>query len=237
MPDVAPDEGATAVPDDPVVRALRDAERAEALQRQYAAQPQQPQPNDGLTEPQRQFLQAHPRLRSDPAALMYYATRAIRRGIEQDSPEFFQSILDGFSREYEVGVEHANRMAGNMAQPHRAETEAREQAEEIISHAQAMLPDVPLPPAETPKAAAPSSPRRSIPYSAPVHRDVPSVSGQRMADMRVTLTAEERDIARRSFTAADMTDEMKEKLYALNKAKLARLRATGQYHRTTDEHG
>jgi hypothetical protein len=45
----------------------------------------------------------------------------------------------------------------------------------------------------------------------------------------VTLTAEERQIARTSFTAPDMTNEQKELLYARNKQRLAQQRANGAY--------
>jgi hypothetical protein len=245
LPDVAPDieaapEPAPAIEGSPVKKALDDIRRAEALQQQYAAQhqqPQQSQPNDGLTEPQRQFLKAHPHLRRDPVALMFYATRATRRGIALDSPEFFRSILDGFSREYEVGVEHAKHLAGVMSQPQRAVQEARERADEIAEKTLAMLPPEAAP-AETPQAVpSPAAPRRSIPYSAPVHRDVPSASGNRDAYVDTKLSAEERDIARRSFTATDMTNEQKEYLYWLNREKLRRMRREGTYRHTTEASG
>jgi hypothetical protein len=75
----------------------------------------------------------------------------------------------------------------------------------------------------------PQPQRRSIPMTAPVSRDVPTASGQRQASSKVTLTAEERQIARTSFTASDMTNEQKELLYARNKQKLAQQRANGAY--------
>ncbi len=78
--------------------------------------------------------------------------------------------------------------------------------------------------------------RRSMSVSAPVSRDVPGPSGQRQTN-RITLTPEERDIARKSFSASDMTDEQKERLYAMNKAKLIRMRANGEYRQTTEATG
>jgi hypothetical protein len=243
LPDTAPDAAPEPDPiQDPVLHALRQTERAEALQRQYGQQTktlaERIESDPQLTGPQRQFLRQHPHVLSDPRALMFYVSAARSRGVKDDTPEFFDTILRGFEREHERGVEHARHLAEMKSQPRRAVEKAHERADEIEERALAMVPGAQPPPKASP-AMAPSAPesRRSIPYSAPVHRDVPSASGGRMSDTRVTLTAEERDIARRSFTAADMTDEMKEKLYALNKAKLARLRATGQYHRTTDEHG
>jgi hypothetical protein len=243
LPDVAPD--AVPEPDpiqDPVLHALRQTERAEALQRQYAAQvPQslaeQIEADPALTGPQRAFLRQHPHVLADPRALMFYVHAARSRGIKDDTPEFFETILRGFKREEERGVEHAKHMASMTAQPQRRAEAGRERAEEVISHAQAMLPDVPLPPAETPQAPTQPAPRRSIPYSAPVHRDVPSASGNREAHVDTKLTPEERDIARRSFTASDMTDSQKEYLYWQNREKLRRMRREGTYRHTTDQTG
>lgn len=74
--------------------------------------------------------------------------------------------------------------------------------------------------------------RRSMPVTAPVTRDVPTSTGQRQSSATsMTLTAEERFIARNAFTdpTGKMTNAEKEKLYAINKAKLARERASGRY--------
>lgn len=80
--------------------------------------------------------------------------------------------------------------------------------------------------------AAPAEPqpqRRSMPVSAPVSRDVPSSSGERQPSTKMTLTEDERRIARTSFTASDMTNAQKEYLYAQNKRKLQTMRANGKY--------
>lgn len=78
-------------------------------------------------------------------------------------------------------------------------------------------------------APQPQPQRRSIPMSAPVSRDVPTPSGLRQPSSKMTLTAEERQIARSAFTAADMTNEQKELAYARNKQKLQKMRASGEY--------
>jgi hypothetical protein len=87
---------------------------------------------------------------------------------------------------------------------------------------------------------APAPSRRSMPVSAPVSRDVPTASGQRRTNS-VTLSAEEREVARNSFGsvngAPDLTPDQKERLYAQNKAKLARMRASGEYRQTTEQTG
>jgi len=90
--------------------------------------------------------------------------------------------------------------------------------------------------------AAPATPsaqpqRRSIPMSAPVSRDAPTYSGQKPASTTMTLTEEERRIARTSYSAPDMTDAQKEYAYAKNKQKLQRLRANGEYRQTTEQSG
>jgi len=85
-------------------------------------------------------------------------------------------------------------------------------------------------PAPEPEPQSQQQPqRRSIPMTAPVSRDVPTASGQRQASSKITLTAEQRQIARTSFTAPDMTNEQKELLYARNLQKLQRDRASGAY--------
>lgn len=80
-----------------------------------------------------------------------------------------------------------------------------------------------------PAADPPQPARRSMPVSAPVSRDVPSANGQRPTSSKITLSEEERRIARTSFTAPDMTDAQKELLYAKNKRLLAQRRANGSY--------
>lgn len=81
------------------------------------------------------------------------------------------------------------------------------------------------------KAAPQPQPRRSMPVSAPVSRDVPTANGQRQASSKMTLTEEERRIARTSFTdpAGKLTNAQKELLYAQNKRKLQDRRANGSY--------
>lgn len=76
---------------------------------------------------------------------------------------------------------------------------------------------------------APQTQRRSMPVSAPVSRDVPTTSGQRQSSSKITLSEEQRRIARNSFTAPDMTDAQKELLYAKNLRKLQDMKANGSY--------
>jgi len=88
---------------------------------------------------------------------------------------------------------------------------------------------------KTPAAVEPApSPqpqqRRSMPVTAPVSRDVPGTSGQRQVTQH-TLSAEEVRIAHTSFTdpTGKMTNADKERLYLMNKLKLQKMRANGEY--------
>lgn len=52
-----------------------------------------------------------------------------------------------------------------------------------------------------------------------------------------TLSAAEVEIAHKSFTAPDMTNTEKEWLYLQNREKLFRMRASGEYRKTSEENG
>ena len=65
--------------------------------------------------------------------------------------------------------------------------------------------------------------------SAPVSRNAPSTSGSRHPADSNTLTAEERQIARNSFTDPRMSNEQKELLYLRNRQKLHAMRRDGTY--------
>ncbi len=95
------------------------------------------------------------------------------------------------------------------------------------------------PAAEPEPHVQPQPPRRSMPVSAPVSRDVPTSSGQRAPSSKIILTEEERRVARTSFTdpTGKMTDADKEYLYAQNKRKLQAMRANGSYRQTTEQNG
>jgi hypothetical protein len=82
---------------------------------------------------------------------------------------------------------------------------------------------------------------RSIPMTAPVSRDAVSPSGQRQSSTKITLTEEERLVARGAIVdrpdMPKLTDAQKEFIYAQNKQKLQRLRASGEYRQTTEQNG
>jgi hypothetical protein len=76
---------------------------------------------------------------------------------------------------------------------------------------------------EAPPVNAPM-PRRSVPYAAPVSRGVPSASGGAVSTT-VTLSPEERDMARRSYQG--LPPEAAEKLYSQMKYKMLVQKANG----------
>lgn len=87
---------------------------------------------------------------------------------------------------------------------------------------------------ETNQRHEPEKPKqRSIPMTAPVSRDVPNASGVRTTSTKITLSEEERDIARRSIIdrpdLPKMTDAQKEYAYAKNKQRLMAMKANGTY--------
>ena len=94
---------------------------------------------------------------------------------------------------------------------------------------------------QTEPKSAPQPQRRSMPMSAPVSRDVPTPSGQRQESSKITLSAEERQIARNAIVdrpdMPKMSNEQKELIYARNKQKLHRMRANGEYRATTEQTG
>ena len=62
--------------------------------------------------------------------------------------------------------------------------------------------------------------------TAPVSRSVPSTSGQTNIGRSVTLTGEERDLARRAY--AWLSPDEAEREYALQKRKMYQMRAEGR---------
>lgn len=73
----------------------------------------------------------------------------------------------------------------------------------------------------------PPEPTRRVSVSAPVSREVVSPSTGRATSQKVTLTAEEREIARLSMPNTDPGEA--ERIYAQKKLELQRLKAQGHY--------
>lgn len=197
--------------DNPLQRALDAQRRAEELSpiaREIDKLP--------LSEFKKSFLKAHPDLITDEfrsRAMGFHWNAALQAGIQDDTPEMNAAILQGVDRE----IAHVRQQAiENVRMPVVSEPEPAPSARRE---------ELPAPPMMPPPPA-----RRSMPISAPVSRDVHMPSGQRQSDSStMTLTEEERRIARTSYSAPGMTDAQKEYAYATNKRKLQRLRQSGEY--------
>jgi hypothetical protein len=150
-------------------------------------------------------------------AVESYWKMARRLGIT-DEAEVDRYVLNGLS--FERGAREALE--------ERAHNPRREEAEDA--------PDSPAPPQARREALPPalSEPRRSIPMTAPVHREAPTMSGKRMSSNNsMRLTEEERKIARESFVDrpefGHLTDAQKEYMYAQQKARYEEMRRNGTY--------
>jgi hypothetical protein len=228
--------------DDAIMRAAQGVLRAEEIQRQQQAPPTLDQiianiPN--LTDHKRAFLRAHPQFvtHGPSTQAMSQAYRAaMRAGIADDTEQMNQAILEGVDRIQDRQLDHEVQVARLTAARPRAEEPA------TISRL-TQEPEVPPAPQSNGGMVhepAPAPIRKSMPITAPVSRDVPSASGPRVSEARtITLTAEQRLIARNSFgpikdrngRVVDMSDDEKERLYASNLRRYQQMLANGTYVR------
>jgi hypothetical protein len=190
--------------EDAVLRAAHATLRAEQWQRaqaQAASVEQVVATIPDISQHKRDFLKSNPQFLFDghqQQLMRKHYQAALAAGVEDDTPEIDKAVLEGVARDVEL---HRQALAKAARRP----------------EPQPALAPQPLP-----------AIRAGIPMTAPVSRDVPAASGQRAADLRtVTLTAEERLIARNSFSAPDMSNEEKEMSYARQKARMLQMRASG----------
>jgi hypothetical protein len=197
----------------PLSAALAAQIRAEELQRQAAM-------------PKTILQQIAALATTDPfkhQAASWHHQAALSEGIADNSQEMADRVLLGVNLE--------------LQEQHRLATE------NVKARAPALMPRPTMPNASVAEPLSPPMPRKaSIPMTAGVSRSTPDYSGKRQADSRsMTLTAEERLVARNSITdRADMpalSNFEKELMYARNKARLKRMRESGEYRPTSDEHG
>jgi hypothetical protein len=189
--------------------------RAEEMQREMV-QPRQPQTVAEYVDTlpvsarQKQFLKTYPMLmRPDVvqhANKAYLAAKAA--GLRDDTEEQENFVL-------EKTGEALRRL---RAPP--PESEYRKKLASDLERELAEMGDTAPPPAPRPMAP----PQRSVPISAPVSRNIPSASGSTVP-MRITLSPEERDMARRSYQ--DLPPEAAERLYSDMKRKMLIARANG----------
>ena len=232
--------------DDAVMRAVEAQRQAEAFQHRRSQEPmsveQYVDSLPGLTDHKRRFLKSNSdMLNSEQRDLMAQAyVEAMQAGMRDDTPELDRWLVDTVRSEMNSRrarlADAARSAVGTMMQPRQPERSVEQDAASLAAEAGTLMsaynaresaPDVVS--SQLPQAApVPRTPR--MPMTAPVSREVPMTSGQRLApSSQVTLSPEERFIARHSFSDPNMTDEAKERLYASQKARLRDLRSQGKY--------
>jgi hypothetical protein len=212
-PDMPPDPS-PGVEDNPLQRALEAQQHAEQLQHQHAQRRQigLPEPeldpqrrqhveahidSMGLSAHKARFLKSHPSLLSPPynrsMANAYHL--ALHAGVADDTVAMDHAILAGVAKD----IEHHRALSALTsadARPtpenHAMHEDVGQAADELAREAEGHLAEY------QPEPTAPPQRKRSIPMSAPVSRDIPGASGQRI-DTGNTLRKDEREIARVSF--------------------------------------
>jgi hypothetical protein len=233
-PSPEPPASVTADDIDALRHAINGTQRAEALQKAHLEQQHQRSSVDAvieripdLSDHKKEFLRSHPEfvLDTDKQNLMRLAySEALEAGIADDSAEMNRAVLDGVERQ----LHHARQREELRSAPLSTDDD------------ELMRPATPgtensgrqefSPPRVSASERALPSIRRSMPMSAPVSREVPMSNGQRTSDFgKVTLTAEQRIIARNSFSDPSMSNEEKEMLYARNLQKYRSMLADGSY--------
>jgi hypothetical protein len=167
---------------------------------------------------------------------------ALAEGIADDTSEMDRRIISGIQHEFEAARQRqietsAAAVRGMQGTPAIIASDDNTAIEKVVGqldrdaagHHAVWLANEATPQSiaeDLPPPASPAPPRRSMPVSAPVSRDVPSVGGRRGSDTRtITLTAEQRDLAHRSYSWLSKADAEME--YAVQRAKMLRMRSDG----------
>jgi hypothetical protein len=146
----------------------------------------------GLSDQEADFLQANPELIDNPELLSYAASQAYAEGLERGTAEHQRATKNHF----DTAMRHL-----------KAQAEAREPTPEFFR------------PPEPPEPPSPASTRSAM-VSAPVSRGVPSSDRTLSVPSRVSLSAEERQIA----AASGISDQE----YARNKILMLRKQRSGE---------
>ncbi len=168
-------------------------------------------------------------------AAMLYHQQALGEGVADNTPEMTQRIVQGIQQEiqhqHNMAAENVKAYAAPLMPPAREPTQIQQAA--LAEAAGSALP-----------VADPIVPQRqnSLPMTAPVSRAAIDYSGRSVRDStKIKLSAEERDMAHRSIVDRPdlprLSDADKEYIYARNKAKLLRMRQSGEYRQTTEQDG
>jgi hypothetical protein len=182
----------------PALAAPELDDAGKALQRQIDAlrqaetMQQQAQIAKLAAEERRQhWLAATPGARKNIGALGAFHHAALTAGLADTSPEYF-SFMESQLAELQQPTEAANNLAREM-------------------HERAAQSRTPEPPPRPSRVA----------YSAPVSHEIPTANGYRESNRKVTLTAQEQEMARVSGVTLEE--------YAKQKLRLRTMRETGEY--------
>jgi hypothetical protein len=233
----------------PLTAAMQAQQHAEQLQAQHQHRahmglpeppisPQERQAIDNyvesipnLTPHQQRFLKAHPSLMKEPfVGLVPHAIMVARHaGIADDTDAMDHAILSSIARD----VEHHRHLSQLTSASARLTPENREAHADVDQHVAALQGEAQMHLAahqSEHQPAPPPSPkqRRSIQMSAPPSRGEPSFSGRPDLGSN-SLSAEERQIARNSFSDPHMSNAERELLYLRNRNRYRHMKADGSY--------
>jgi hypothetical protein len=232
------DGGTVSAPDthDAVKAALEATRRAEEYQRQARHTQTIAQYVDampGLSDHKRDFLKRYPLLlqQDNAQAMRRHYQDALRSGIADDSQQMDDHLVNAMRFEFEARRQRQIDSAHDavIATPQMPSRSSEQEAERLDQQAAAIRNVMSAEDAVSTEVAPVVPPRkRSIPYSAPVSRDVPTADGRRMSEQRtVTLSAEERALAHSSY--GWMSKAEAEREYGRQKLRLAEMRRRGEY--------
>jgi hypothetical protein len=222
---VAPDERSALLAR---IRELETAEQMAAARARATLTPDQMlEQMPGLSQVKRDWLRQHPHYLQDGGGRLMAAhdhSQALK--IEDDSPAYFDHMNAAMNPEPRPFT------PDREAEPVRVKDFMPIREERLSAEEAARFQGLPQ---EQPEARTlPRPERRQSPshvISAPVHRESISLSeGKPMSTSKVVLTAEQRDIARKSMP--HLSGEEAERLYAQGVKRLAAAKANGMY--TTD---
>jgi hypothetical protein len=210
-------------------RALESQVRAEEIQRQNRPQPQQPQSVEGyidqlpgLTDHKREFLKQFPGLLApDVAPIMGRAYQeGLQSGLKDDSEDLDRHILETVTRTIEHQAALTSPEARSTPENAQRNDEISMAADDLTGEAEGYLEE-----SLSMHAPPPPPPRRSIPFSAPVSREVTMSTGGRPSGTN-TLSREEREIAHISFPHLAKTAAEFE--YLKNRKRMQAMKADGR---------
>jgi hypothetical protein len=209
-----PAEPAPAAPlgDTGLAAALRATERAEQLQREaHAHREHAATAGPELSEHKKRFLAAHPEMYSPVHSKLMAAA-------------YHEALAAGYHDDTQAMDEHL------LATVHYGVARLTEEAAANVRPAGGALiatPAAPREPVEPVPPMMPAPPRPRIPFSAPVSRESYSGgTGQPMNSGKITLSPEEREIAKISFP--HLPQSQAELAYGRNKARMEEMKKDGR---------